>query len=52
MPPGADPAQMTKEIVEEHIPAVAEANLAVDNIDVFCEKGKDEEKIPTILQLT
>lgn len=39
VPPGADAAQMTKEIVEEHIPAVAKANLAVDNIDVFCEKG-------------
>ena len=52
VPPGADPAQMTKEIVEEHIPAVAKANLAVDNIDVFCEKGKDEKKAPTILLLT
>jgi len=36
---------MTKEIVEEHIPAVAKANLGVDNIDVFCEKGKVDEKV-------
>ena len=39
VPPGRDPAEMTKEIVEEHIPKVAKAGLGVDNIDVFCEKG-------------
>ncbi|CAG5108443.1 Oidioi.mRNA.OKI2018_I69.chr1.g3798.t1.cds [Oikopleura dioica] len=39
VPPGRDPAEMTKEIVEEHIPTVAKAGLGVDNIDVFCEKG-------------
>ena len=43
VPRGAKPAQAASAVIEQQLPAVmqeaAAGNLAVENFDVFCEKG-------------